>query len=81
MMIKDFTYYTAWTDTMKYEYGYAGLIGYQRKSANSCARILWVLAPSLTSEYEAEESADRMLEQIQDITRFGKIMYTDGVML
>ncbi len=80
-MVKEFPHYTAWTDAMKYEHGYAGLIGYQNKAPDSLAHILWVIAPNFTSASDAEISADKMLEQIRDITRFGKVIYTDGVML
>lgn len=80
-MIKEFKHYMAWTDSMRYEQGYAGLIGYQSKTLNGVARILWVIAPNLTSESAAETSADNMLEQIQDINRFGKVIFNDGVML
>ena len=80
-MVKEFRHYIAWTDSMKYEQGYAGLIGYQPKSPNGIARILWVIAPNLTSESDAETSADQMLEQIKDINRFGKVIYSDGVAL
>ena len=80
-MIKEFRYYMAWTDAMKYERGYAGLIGYQSKSHDGTARLLWVIAPNIKSESDAAQSADKMLEQIQDINRFGKIIYADGVKL
>lgn len=63
------------------EHGYAGLIGYQRKAPNGVARILWVLAPNIVSESDAEDSADHMLSQIQDINRFGKVIFNDGVTL
>lgn len=80
-MIKEFEHYIAWTDAMEYEHGYAGLIGYQGKSFGSCARILWVVSPHLLSESDAEISADNMLNQIVSITRFGRVIYADGVML
>lgn len=80
-MVKEFEHYIAWTDAMKYEYGYAGLIGYQSKSFDSCARILWVFGPNLLSESDAETSADNMLSQIVSINRFGRVIYADGVML
>jgi len=80
-MIKEFEHYFAWTDAMKYEMGYAGLIGYQSKAINGTARMLWVLAPNITSEFVAEEYADNMLDQIRDINRFGKVIYSDGVTL
>jgi hypothetical protein len=80
-MIKEFAHYTAWTDSMKYEQGFAGLIGYQRKSPDSATKLLWVIGPNLTSELDAENSADNMLAQILDINRFGKIIYVDGITL
>jgi hypothetical protein len=80
-MVKEFEHYFAWTDAMKYERGYAGLIGYQSKSVNGTARLLWVIAPNITSEFDAEEYADNMLDQILDINRFGKVIYADGVTL
>lgn len=80
-MVKEFLHYTAWTDVMKYEHGYAGLIGYQHNAPDSLAHLLWVIAPNFTSELDAEISADKMLEQIRDITQFGKVIYVDGVML
>jgi len=80
-MVKDFCYYTAWTDAMQYENGYAGIIGYQSKSPDGVARMLWVLSPNLTSEAEAERSADNMLQQILNITKFGKVIYSDGITL
>jgi len=80
-MIKEFTHYIAWTDAMTYENGYAGLIGYQSKAPQGTAKILWVLGPNLTSESDAENSADNMLKQICDINSFGKVIYADGVML
>jgi hypothetical protein len=80
-MVKNFEYYIAWTDVMQYESGYAGLIGYQRKSLNGLAHLLWVLGPNIRCESEAEFFAENMLDQITDITRFGRIIYADGVML
>lgn len=80
-MVKDFEFYIAWTDAMEYGSGYAGLIGYQRKSLNGLAHLLWVLGPNLRCESEAELNAAKMLDQIIDITRFGRVIYVDGVML
>lgn len=80
-MIKDFEYYIAWTDALTYESGYAGLIGYQRKSIGGAAYLLWVVGPNLTCESDAEHSAEIMLNQIIDINRFGRVIYADGVML
>jgi hypothetical protein len=80
-MVKNFEFYIAWTDAMSYESGYAGLIGYQRKSLNGIAHLLWVVGPNLQCESDAEYSAERMLDQIMDINRFGRVIYADGVML
>ena len=80
-MVKEFEHYFAWTDAMRYERGYAGLIGYQRKGNGSAAHLLWVVGPNLQSEGDAETSADKMLDQIVAITPFGRIIYADGVML
>lgn len=80
-MVKEFRYYTAWTDSMKYEQGFAGIIGYQRKSPNGVARLLWVIAPGLSSESDAAASADNMLDHIKDINCFGQVIFTDGVIL
>ncbi len=81
MMIKEFDYYIAWTDAMKYGDGFAGLIGYQHKLLTTSAQILWVVGPNLNSERDAEHSADEMLNQIIEINRFGRVVYADGVML
>lgn len=80
-MVRNFKNYVAWTDAFVYEYGYAGMIGYQRKNFGSCAHMLWVIAPNFASEYDAKMSANKMLNQIRDINNFGKIIYIDGVML
>lgn len=80
-MIKNFEHYIAWTDAMRYECGYAGLIGYQRKCVDGAAYILWVLSPNLRCESDAAQSAENMLHQIADINRFGRVVYEDGVML
>ncbi len=80
-MVKNFEFYIAWTDAMKYESGYAGLIGYQRKCLNGLAHLLWVVGPNFRCESDAEFSAEKMLDQIMDINRFGRVIYADGVML
>lgn len=80
-MIKEFEHYIAWTDSVKYKHGYAGIIGYQRKSFRGYAHLLWVIGANFTNEYDAELSADKMLDQIVAINQFGNIMYADGVML
>lgn len=66
---------------MKYENGYAGFIGIQHKAFVSCEQVLWVLGPNFRSEFDAELSADNMLEQIISITPTGRVVYADGVML
>ncbi|WP_039917341.1 hypothetical protein [Cellvibrio mixtus] len=80
-MVKEFEHHIAWTDAMKYGPGYAGLIGYQRKFSGDLAHILWVLGPNLICEQDAENSAEKMLDQISEITCFGRVVYADGVML
>jgi hypothetical protein len=80
-MVKNFEFYIAWTDAMQYESGYAGLIAYQSKSLNGMAHLLWVLGPNLRCESDAEYSAEKMLDQITNITRFGRVIYADGIML
>jgi hypothetical protein len=80
-MVKNFEFYIAWTDAMAYESGYAGLIGYQHKSLNGRAHLLWVVGPNLQCESDAEFSAEKMLGQIKDINRFGRVIYADGIML
>lgn len=80
-MVKNFEHYVAWTDAMSYESGYAGLIGYQRKAVDGAAYLLWVISPNLRCESDAKHSAEIMLDQIADINRFGRVIYSDGVML
>jgi len=80
-MVKEFKNYFAWTDSMSYEHGYAGLIGYQHKTANEGAHLLWVIGPTYKDEFDAEISADKMLDQIVAIDRCGRVIYADGVML
>lgn len=80
-MFKEFKHHIAWTDAMTYENGYAGIIGYQRKFGGRPAHILWVLGPHFKGESDAQHSAERMLEQIADISCFERIIYSDGVML
>lgn len=66
---------------MTYEDGYAGIIGYQRKFRDGLAHMLWVIGPNFRSESDAEMSAEKMLDQISEINRFGRVIYSDGVML
>lgn len=80
-MFKDFSHYTAWTDIMKSDDGYVGLIEYQSRRQGSPVHVLWVIAPDCICEDEAEAVTDAMLQQISDITRNGKVIYSDGVML
>jgi hypothetical protein len=79
-MIRNFLHYFAWTDTVKYKHGYAGLIGYRHKDINGPSHKLWVIGPNLKSETEAEMSADRMLYQIHEITYSGRVVYNDEAM-
>lgn len=80
-MFKDFSYYTAWTDIMKADKGFIGLIEYQSKCQGSPVNVLWVIASDCVCEDEAEALTDAMLEQITDITRSGQVIYNDGVAL
>ena len=81
IMFKEFKHYIAWIDAMTYESGYVGIIGYQRKFGGKPAHILWVLGPHFKAESEAERSAEKMLEQITDISCFERVIYSDGIML
>ena len=80
-MVREFEHHIAWTDAMRYGCGYAGLIGYQRKFNGELTRVLWVIGPNIACESDAETSAEKMLDQIAEITCFGRVIYTDGVML
>ncbi|PUA29908.1 MAG: hypothetical protein B0W54_05020 [Cellvibrio sp. 79] len=80
-MFKEFKHHIAWTDAMAYESGYAGIIGYQRKFGGTPAHILWVLGPHFKEEADAERSAQKMLEQIAEISCFERVIYADGIML
>jgi hypothetical protein len=80
-MFKEFSHYTAWTDTMKAARGFVGLIEYQSKCAGSRVNVLWVIAPDCVCEDEAEAVADAMLQEIDDITLAGNVIYSDGVFL
>ena len=80
-MFKEFTHYTAWTDTMIDRHRFIGLIEYQPKRAGGETKVLWVITPDLLCEYQAEVAADKMLEQICEITLSGKVIYNDGIAL
>ena len=80
-MYKDFAHYTAWTDSMVDRHRYIGLIEYQPKQAGGMVNILWVIAPNVTCAFEAENAADKMLEQFDEITLSGNVIYRDGVLL
>jgi hypothetical protein len=80
-MVKEFTEYIAWTDAMKEGSNFVGLIEYQRKTPGAEINILWVMAPNITEQYDAERAAIRMLSHIRDINSSGRIIYSDGVAL
>jgi hypothetical protein len=80
-MFKEFKHYTAWTDAMKSERGYVGLIEYQPKCPGACVHVLWVISPSYACANDAEIAADRMLKEIYDISLIGRVIYSDGIML
>lgn len=80
-MFKDFSHYIAWTDIMKSDGGFVGLIEYQSRRQGSPVNVLWVIAPDCVCEDEAEAVTDAMLQQISNITRAGKVIYSDGVAL
>lgn len=80
-MFKEFSHYTAWTDVMKTEGNFVGLIEYQSKRRGSPVNVLWVIASDCVCEDEAEAVTDAMLEQIADITRSGQVVYSDGITL
>ena len=80
-MFKDFSHYIAWTDIMKSDGGFVGLIEYQSRRQGSSVNVLWVIASDCVCEDAAEAVTDAMLEQISNITRAGKVIYSDGVSL
>lgn len=80
-MFKDFPHYIAWTDSMKSDDGFVGLIEYQPKRRGAQVNVLWVVAPNCVCASEAETLADNMLQEISDITVEGNVVYSDGVNL
>lgn len=60
---------------------YIGLIEYSPKQAGGMVNILWVIAPNSACESDAENTANKMLEQIDEITLSGDVIYSDGVLL
>lgn len=80
-MFKDFPHYIAWTDIMKSDNRFVGLIEYQSKRRGAHVNVLWVVAPTCVRASEAETLADNMLQEISDITREGSVIYSDGVKL
>ena len=80
-MVKEFPNYIAWTDAMREGQSYVGLIEYQRKLPGANVQILWVVAPNLHEQRDAEIAAIGMLNHIRDITASGRIIYSDGVAL
>lgn len=80
-MFKDFNNHLAWTDAMETECGFVGLIEYQSKQHGANINVLWVVAPDCICANEAEIAADNMLQQIEEITLEGKVIYSDGIAL
>lgn len=80
-MFKEFPHYIAWTDIMKSDWGFVGLIEYQPKRCGAHVNVLWVVGPKCVCATEAETLADNMLEEISDITAEGSVIYSDGVAL
>lgn len=80
-MVKEFPYYIAWTDAMHDGNSFVGLIEYQRKLPGANVQTLWVIAPNLTQQRDAEIAAIGMLHHIRDITASGRVIYSDGVAL
>jgi hypothetical protein len=80
-MVKEFPEYIAWTDAMKEGNHFIGLIEYQRKVPGAEVNILWVMAPNIIEQFDAEKAAVRMLGHIRDISVHGRIIYSDGVAL
>lgn len=80
-MFKEFSHHIAWTDIMKYESGFVGLIEYQPKRNNSKVHVLWVMGANAVDAIAAEVLADNMLEEIADIRPDGRVVYSDGVIL
>lgn len=66
---------------MQQDEKFIGLIEYQPKYGGGEVQVLWVLTPEFTPEDEAENFAEKLLQEIIDITPKGKVIYSDGVML
>jgi hypothetical protein len=95
MMVKEFDFHIAWIDVMKEGESFVGIIEYQPKSSFSHTRscpqqfypqpfwvqVLWVFSGKRMCEEEAKYAAMDMLDQIDEITFSGKVLYKDGVML
>ena len=80
-MFKEFKHYTAWTDAMKSERGYIGLIEYQPKCPGASVHVLWVISPGCMCADAAETAADRMLKEICDISVVGRVTNSHAIML
>lgn len=84
-MIREFNFHVAWVDVMKEGSSYIGLIEYQSKLpcplTRSYVQPLWVFDGRCMDEYEAKYAAMDMLNQIDEITFSGRVVYKDGVTL
>jgi len=85
-MIREFEYHIAWTDVMREGRNFIGLIEFQRKlpcplMQTYWVQALWVFNLRRMDELEAEDAAVAMLEQIDEITPAGTVIYKDGVAL
>lgn len=80
-MFKEFSHHIAWTDIMKSERGFIGLIEYQPKRSGAHVNVLWVIGLDCICATEAEIMADKMLQEISDIRPDGRVVYSDGVAL
>jgi hypothetical protein len=81
VMFKEFDHHIAWTDIMKSEHGFVGLIEYQPKRSGAEVNVLWVVGAKCICATEAEILADNMLQEISDIRPDGSVVYSDGVAL
>ena len=80
-MFKEFDHHIAWTDIMKSDHGFVGLIEYQPKRTGTEVNVLWVIGVTCVCATEAEIMADNMLQEISDICADGRVVYSDGVAL
>jgi hypothetical protein len=80
-MVKEFPCHIAWTEVIKEGYKFVGLIEYQRRAPCSMVHELYVVGPHVNDETDAELAAAAMLENIREITDYGDVIFSDGVML